>query len=131
MLESQILHDLAVYRIEQAEQCYRSAVLLLEAGDYKASANRSYYCIFHSMRAVLAISGFDSKKHSGIISEFRRNYIKSGIFDMEFSDIIGSAFDVRGSSDYDDFYIASKSAVEEQLLGEKKFMNAVKAYLSV
>jgi uncharacterized protein (UPF0332 family) len=32
------------------------------------------------MRAVQALDGFDSKKHSGVISAFRKDYIKTGIF---------------------------------------------------
>ena len=48
-------------------------------------ANRSYYAVFAAMRAVLALQGFDSKKHSGIIAEFRREYIKSGLLPKELS----------------------------------------------
>lgn len=102
---------------------------MLEYGDYKASANRSYYCIFHSMRAVLALTGFDSKKHSGIISEFRKEYIKPGIFDARLSKIIDNAFDLRGSSDYDDFYIALKSDVENQLADSAYFLDEITSYL--
>jgi uncharacterized protein (UPF0332 family) len=47
--------DLSKYRLEQAEQCIKSAQLLADANDYKGAANRSYYCIFHCMRAVLAM----------------------------------------------------------------------------
>lgn len=35
--------------------------------------------VFYAMRPVLVFDGYDSKKHSGIISEFRKTYIKSGI----------------------------------------------------
>ena len=41
--------------------------------------HRSYYAIFHAMRAVLALDGIDMKRHSGVMSEFRRLYIKTGI----------------------------------------------------
>ena len=33
------------------------------------------------MRSVLALDGIDRKHHSGVISEFMRLSIKSGIFD--------------------------------------------------
>jgi hypothetical protein len=38
---------------------------------FETAANRSYYCIFNAMRAVLSLDRFDSKKHSGIIDAFR------------------------------------------------------------
>ena len=52
---------------------------LLRDDDCKGAANRSYYAIFHAMRAVLALDGIDMKRHSGVMSEFRRLYIKTGI----------------------------------------------------
>ena len=122
--------ELAKYRLGEAMRCLEAAKLSLEHGDYKTSANRSYYCIFHAMRAVLAIDGFDSKKHSGIISEFRKDYIKTGVFDKNYSKIIDSAFDLRGSSDYDDFYIAAKEDVLAQLNDAYDFFNSVKDFLN-
>ena len=71
--------ELAAYRLEQAEQCLQSARLLADAGDYKGAANRSYYCVFHAMRGLLALQGKDFKKHSGVIAEFRREYIRTGL----------------------------------------------------
>ena len=49
------LWSLSQYRIEQAERCIRSAKVLVEDEDYKGSANRSYYAIFHCMRSILAL----------------------------------------------------------------------------
>ena len=82
-------------RFEKAEECLADAKLLLERESYKSAANRSYYAVFHAMRAVLAYDGYDSKKHSGIIAEFRRLYIKTGIFESSMSDTIRSLFDLR------------------------------------
>lgn len=71
--EEDAYRALAAYRLEQAEQCLKTAEVVLQIGDYKAAANRSYYSIFHSMRAVLATRGLDARKHSGIISIFAEN----------------------------------------------------------
>ena len=64
------------------------------------------------MRAVLALDGFDSKKHSGIIAEFRKNYLKTEILPKELSPMIDGLVETRQGSDYDDFYIISKEEVE-------------------
>ncbi|MBR1702400.1 MAG: HEPN domain-containing protein [Lachnospiraceae bacterium] len=60
-----------------------SAIALKEIGQYKSSINRSYYAIFHALRAVTAMDGFDSSKHSGVIAYFNKNYVKEGIFDKD------------------------------------------------
>lgn len=117
-------------RIDNANERLSFIPKILEIGDYKTAANRSYYAIFYAMRAVLALDGFDSKKHSGIIAEFRKQYIKTGTFENEMSDIISDLFEVRSSSDYDDFYIISKSKVVEQYEKAKYFVEKVNDYLS-
>lgn len=68
--------DLSKARLNQARECLRAARALLEIEDYRGAANRSYYSVFHAMRAVLTLDGIDRKHHSGIITEFRRLYIK-------------------------------------------------------
>lgn len=55
-------------RFEHANECLTAAQSLLDSSNYKSVANRSYYAIFHAMRAVLAFDGIDMKHHSGIIS---------------------------------------------------------------
>ena len=64
--------DLSKTRLLIAKERLAFAEEILKLGDYKTVANRSYYAVFAAMRAVLALQGFDSKKHSGIIAEFRR-----------------------------------------------------------
>ena len=121
--------ELSRYRLEQAEQCLKSAILLLSNDDFKGAVNRSYYCIFHCIRSVLALEGVDFRKHSGLISYFRKEYIKTGTFDAELSDIISDLFQMRNESDYDDYYVISKEDVKEQVEKSEYFLNEIKAYL--
>ncbi len=97
------LKELSKYRMQQAKQCIKSAKALVEIEDYKGAANRAYYAVFHAMRSVLALEGRDFSKHSGVSAYFRKEYIKTGIFDVELSDIISMAFVTRSNSDYDEF----------------------------
>lgn len=73
------------------------------------------YAIFHSMRSALALKSVDSAKHSGVIAEFRRLFIKEGLIPVEVSKMVGSAFTIRNASDYDDMFIASETETMEQI----------------
>ena len=53
MVRGELL-DLAKYRLEQAWECLEISELTMDKSA-KTSVNRSYYAIFHSMRAVLAL----------------------------------------------------------------------------
>lgn len=121
--------ELSKRRLEIAHERLTTAKAMLELGDYKASANRLYYAIFSAMRAVLALDGFDSKKHLGIIARFRQSYIKTGILDTEMSKIIDDLEVIREDSDYDDFYIILKEDVEIQAKRAEYFVSEVESYL--
>ena len=100
-----------------------------DSGEFRTANNRAYYAVFHALRAVLALDSYDSKKHSGIISEFRLRYIKTKIFESSISDMIGDTFEIRNMSDYEDMYIVSKSATLIQIQNAEKVVNAVEKYL--
>lgn len=68
--------DLSRYRLERAREDLKTAGDNLREGSYRASVNRSYYAIFHALRSITALDGFDSGKHSGIIAYINQNYVK-------------------------------------------------------
>lgn len=121
--------DYAKYRLDRAKEDLDAAQLLFKAGDYRIANNRAYYAIFHAMRAVLVFDNFDSSKHSGVIAEFRRKYIKEGIFPVEISKMIGSAFTIRNASDYDDMFLASRKETEDQLQNASYIIQLVSEYI--
>lgn len=120
---------LSKYRMEKAADMLSSAKRDMEAKDYASANNRAYYCIFHAMRAVLAMDGEDYKKHSAVISRFTQGYLKTERLSRDYGKLITNASLIRNRSDYEDFYICS---VEDTLLlvdGAEKFLDTVKAYL--
>lgn len=121
--------DYAKYRLDKSKEDLEAAQLLFDNGSYRVANNRAYYAIFHALRAVLVFDNFDSSKHSGIIAEFRRRYIKEGIFPIEISKMIGSAFTIRNASDYDDIFIASKEDTQEQIANAEYVYKAASAYI--
>lgn len=127
---SSLQKDYAKYRMERAREDLDAAHLLFDAGNYRIANNRAYHAIFHAMRAVLVFDNFDSSKHSGVIAEFRRRYIKEGIFPTEISKMIGSAFTIRNASDYDDMFITSKNDTKEQIDNAEYVYKAIEEYIS-
>lgn len=103
--------------------------MLFDNGNYRIANNRAYYSIFHALRAVLVFDNFDSSKHSGVITEFRRRYIKENIFHIEVSKMIGSAFTIRNASDYDDMFIASKDETAEQFENAEYVYRLIDKYI--
>ena len=121
--------DLAKYRLARAKEDLETAVDNLENGKYRASVNRSYYAVFHSIRAVTALDHFDSSKHSGVIAFFNQNYVKPGVFDKELSKMIDSCYRLREKADYDDFYLVAKDEAVLQLEKAEKIYQTIESYV--
>ena len=121
--------DYAKYRLAKSKEDLEVAQLLFRQGNYRIANNRAYYSIFHALRAVLVLDNFDSSKHSGVIAEFRRRYIKENIFPIEMSKMIGSAFTIRNASDYDDMFIASKDETAEQIANAEWIYRLIREYI--
>lgn len=121
--------ELSKYRLETAYSDLDTAKALYELKQFRASINRSYYAIFHSLRAVLALDNFDSSKHSGIISYFNLHYVKEGYFDKDISKLISSAFNMREKADYEDFFIAYAEDAELQIKKAEEILSSVKRFL--
>lgn len=124
------LIDLSRYRLEKAKEMLSTAQRDAQAEDYASANNRAYYCIFHAMRAVLALDGEDYKKHSAVIARFTLNYLKTEILPREYGKLISNASLIRNRSDYEDFYICSIEDTERLLVGAEDFLNCVSQYLA-
>ena len=123
------MRDLTKYRLERSQEFLESSRIMLQLTLFKDSINRSYYAIFTAVRALLAEEEIDFKKHSAVISYFRKNYIKTEIFDVSLSKYIGDAFKFRNDCDYEDFVIVSREEAETQYNNAVEFYKAVKNYL--
>ena len=74
----------------RASETLLEAKLLFETGHFNGSVNRLYYAAFYAARALLAIKGLDSSKHSGVISLFNGEFLQGqapvlpfpGIYDI-------------------------------------------------
>ena len=123
--------DLSKYRYEKSKDMLSSAKRDYDAKDYASANNRAYYCVFHAIRAVLALDGLDFKKHSMVIATFGKDYLKTGKIDRSFGALISSASLIRNRSDYEDFFICSIEDTQRLIDGAEKFLAEVEHFLEV
>ena len=125
------LEDLAQYRIKRAWEMLEAAKENLKIGQYKTALNRSYYAVFHAMRAANILRGFDSSKHSGVIAFFTKEFLKTEYMDRKLSFIIKSSSLLREKSDYDDFFIANRTEAEKQVENAGLFVAEVERFINI
>lgn len=117
------------YRLERAKEDLQAAKVNHDSGLFKASINRSYYAIFHGIRAVNILDGFDASKHSSVIAHFNQYFVHTGEFERGLYKIIDGAYRIREKSDYSDFFTASREDSAVQLEHAETFVKEVEAYV--
>lgn len=121
--------DLVRYRIDMAQNDLESALLLQAANQFRGANNRAYYAIYHAISAVHAWNGVAYKRHKDAISNFNKEYVKKEVFPKSMGRRIAQAEEIRHASDYDDFYIATKNEVKEQIETAKELIAMVEEYI--
>lgn len=121
MLEKEDI-DLSNHRIKKSKDLLNQAEYLLNNKMYDGSINRAYYAIYNAIRSLLSLLKIDSKKHSGTLSFFDQYFVKTGIFEKQFSEIAHTAFDSRQDYDYDDFSTPTEEEAFLNLQSAQQFV---------
>lgn len=121
--------ELIRYRLEQAEESLQSAELLYHNQKYRPSVNRAYYTMFYSVLALFVTENHSISKHSGIISIFDREYIKTEIFSRDMSRWLHEAFDLRQRADYTEMFSVSNERAGELIANAGAFLTEIRKYL--
>ena len=86
--------------LEKSFDALASARLELNEGHSNFSINRLYYSCFYAVTALLLRSGRQFTRHSAVISEFNRTYVKTGKVAVAWSKFYQKLFNDRQESDY-------------------------------
>jgi len=114
--------NLARYRLEKAKEMLKEAEDSCKQRHFSLAVNRSYYAMFTSARAFLALKELDSSKHSGVISLFNQHIVKAGLFPKESSRFLSEAKDMREDANYGDFVKITEEDANGQINHAQKFL---------
>ncbi len=114
--------NLAKYRMGKAKEVLIEAEDSYKQNHFGLSVNRSYYAMFTSARALLALKEMDSSKHSSVLSLFNQHIVKTSLFPMEFSKFLREAKDIREDADYGDFVKITQEDAKTQIDNAERFV---------
>ena len=120
-LSAEEKRDLAAYRLSKATALLADAEMLLAAGSYASSANRSYYAVLTAARAALALRGTEAQTHEGVKVMLSRDFIKPGILPRECGETFRSLQARRMDSDYADYVDIGEAEARDSLSRAKAF----------
>ncbi len=116
-------------RVESADEDLETAKELLKLKRHRAAVNRAYYAIFSTTNAVLLSKQIERSKHSGVEAAFIQNFIKTGIFRVEFGKMFNYIRKKREESDYSLRIKIDRETAEKIVEDAEKFIRRMKEYL--
>jgi len=123
------LEDLLRYRMEQAHETLREAEILLAEAALRGTVNRACYAMFYALLGLLATRQLGTSKHSGAISLFDREFVKTGLFPRELSRALHLSFARRQRYDCGEMIPLTGEVTEETLQDARMFVVAVETHL--
>ncbi|MBT3603807.1 MAG: HEPN domain-containing protein [Candidatus Latescibacteria bacterium] len=89
-------------RMQQAKESLDDGFFLREANrSNRTIVNRTYYAAFYAALALLQTINFTPRKHSGVLSFFDKEFVRTGLFGKEHSKSFHRLFQLRQKDDYD------------------------------
>lgn len=81
------------YRLEQANTEIQEIKILIDNQLFNISVSRIYYTMFHSLTALALYFNFQTSKHSQLLGWFNKDFIKTGVFDQRYGQMLYNAFE--------------------------------------
>ena len=116
---------LSLRRLKRARDHLKSARDLLAADDFADSVSRSYYAVFQAARALLAVEGLESRRHSGVVSLFNRHFVKPGRVEKQIGTVLKDAWRQRELADYSDVAEFTRDEAERLLRDAEVFVATI------
>ena len=92
--------------IKQAEE-------MLSLRYFDLAANRYYYACFHAIQALFIKDGISAHTHSGVLTQFSLNYVKTGIVDIRYGSFLARMLQIRQKADYNCSYDITEAEISE------------------
>jgi uncharacterized protein (UPF0332 family) len=116
--------------LDRAWQALRAARVLIRVDDAEAAINRAYYACFYAALGALAREGERPKTHSGVRTQFAKQFVATGLVPSETARILGVAAQTREEADYDALSVFDVAAASDLLADAERFVRCIERLLT-
>jgi uncharacterized protein (UPF0332 family) len=115
--------------LEKAKRSQKAAAKLFKDGDVDFAASRAYYSLFYIAEALLLSRELSFSSHSAVISNFGKEFAKTGVLNPKFHYYLMESQERRNIGDYSVLAEVTKEEVREMLAWAKEFIKAAETFL--
>lgn len=127
------IETLFLYRLKQAEETLVDAHKMIESRlSPRSITNRAYYTMFYAILALFLKTGINikSSKHTGVISTFDMEFIKTGKIDKRYSRMLHDVFNTRIEGDYKEYVEMTADDAIEHVKSAEEFLKSIKDFIN-
>lgn len=114
---------------ERAETALKEAKVLIQQELWEGATSRAYYAAFHATQAVLLTESLQPRSHQGTLYLFAHHFVKKGLIEPEYSQILARAAKYREEADYRHTMIFTKSQTDQTIEEVRLFLKRIQQYL--
>lgn len=91
-------------QVERAHRFINQADEMMSLNYSDMAVNRFYYACFHIVHALFIQDGIAAHTHSGMLTQFSKEYVKTGKVQIEDGSFLARLFQLRQKADYNCAY---------------------------
>jgi uncharacterized protein (UPF0332 family) len=118
-------NDIVAYRIGRAIETLKEIHVLNENKLWNTAISRLYYACYYAVSALLLKNSISAQSHSGTRLMFGLHFVKNEIVPKELGKFYSEIFDLRHTSDYDDFVEFYEDDVLSALVSAQKLIQEI------
>jgi uncharacterized protein (UPF0332 family) len=118
------------YRIEKAKETFKEVESIIVLEYWSNIANRLYYSAYYMVSALLTKNNYVAHTHTGTRSLFYQYFVKTNIVNKDSGRIYSKLFELRQSSDYDDFFDVDENDILPLIEQVKMFINEIEGLIN-
>lgn len=130
-LKEQDRKVLVIMQQEKADKVLCELDFAVQGQQWSLAANRLYYALFHSVKALLISDSHAVGTHRGTVGLFSLYYVKTGLFTKEEGHLYGRLQSLREEGDYNCFIDVSQDDVEPFIEPTRQLIAKIKEYINL
>ena len=115
--------------IRRAGESERAAVALLELGLAADAASRTYYVVYHWLKALLLSRGVEPRSHCGAIHLFNVEFVRTGLMGTSHNRVLTGLQRLRELADDDASLMLNVEDARQELEQAKAFAEGCRELL--
>lgn len=99
---------------------------LLEMGHHRIALTRTYFAVFHAVRARLFAENLEPKTHAGVHHLWNLHLVKAGTYDAGTSRLLARLQKYREEADYAREFIVDAAGAREELAAAQGLVERIR-----